>query len=472
MKTVLSNLHDCETMSAINQNPHLSSPLLEFSDVIRWKEASGDYEAALRDYERALQIKDVVEVGDLDLEGGAIESLLQLGQYENVLSRVVAQDSKKNQCTAKLFAMEAAWRLGRWDTLSNLVKEAEANTFDTTWLESYRGSIGKGILSLHDKDFGGVAECFQIARLSVMSSLSSAARESYSKSYADIVRLHCIRELEDFSMFLCGEDRSDISLSLNELAESTTHEGWAWRIRLDLATPLASSAIMNTRVAIARLASDSVMETSLLFQMGRKARKSGMFTVAENNLSKAEAILASIPKEEYCNIPVLDGLLNDIRAQYAKLKKQSGENATALKILGQDFVEDAFKEMLCDGVENAEKIKKIAVKHERRRIQEILGMTASVTRDDAILSDRFARRLLRLTEWTVDGGMQDGGIIDRFQAVITLSPRWEKGKKGCRKLHFLFNVINNRSLSHAVIFVSSIRPAFFCSQDIFGLRSI
>ena len=427
MKTVLSNLNDCETMNIIGETSYLANPLLQVADSIQWKEASGNYEGALRDYERALQVRKIDNSGaESDLEKGALDCMLKLGRFESVLSRVLTQDIDVGKITTKSFAIEAACHLGQWDRLSSLVAKNETNKIDSSPDDVYRQATGKAMLCLRDHDGISIADSFRTARTAVMENLSSVARESYSRAYTDIVRLQCIRELEDSATLFCSGDGGDM-FALSETAESRLHEGWAWEGRLKLTTSRGASTIMNTRLAIARLGNDPVMEGSLLLDIGKQARNDGMPTVAEKFYSQAEAALSLIPGLQNVNNYKLDSLLDDVRVQYAKLKQESGENLLALKILGQGMVQNAFSEMNQDN-QNIEFLKNIAVKYERLRAEKIFGVTASVGNEKRLI-DRFANRLLRLTQWTVEGGMQSGNeIMHRFQTVIRLSPEWEKGK--------------------------------------------
>jgi hypothetical protein len=423
MKTMLSNLNDCETLNVIGETSYLVNPLLQVTDSIQWKEASGNYEDALRDYDRAMQVTRVAGSG---IERGALDCMLKLGRFESVLSRVLSQDRCIDKMSTVAFAIEAASHLGQWDKLSNLIAENEKNRFDLCPDDQYRQGTGKAMISLRDHDWESVGDSIRTARTAVMENLSSVARESYSRAYTDIARLQCIRELEDAAAVFCtGEDRNVYSLS--EIAESTLHEGWAWEGRLKVTTPRAASTVMNTRVAIARLGNDPVMESSLLLDIGKQALENGMPTVAEKFYSQAEATLSSIPVGENDRNKKLDSLLDDVRVQYAKLKKGFGENLLALKMLGQGMVQDALIEMNRNN-EDLEFLKRVAVKHERLRAEKTFGKIMSVGNDRKLI-DRFANRLLRLTQWTVEGGMQSGNeIMERFQTVIRLSPDWEKGK--------------------------------------------
>ena len=143
--------------------------------------------------------------------------------------------------------------------------------------------------------------------------------------------------------------------------------------------------------------------------------------------SQAEAVLSMIEDCRNDKNQMLDSLLDDIRVQYANLKKESGENLVALKIIGEEMVRDALVEMSRDK-KDMELLKKIAVKYEQARVERTLGKLVPLDNDRRLI-DRFANRLLRLTQWTVESGMQSGNeIMERFQTVIKLSPKWERGE--------------------------------------------
>lgn len=423
LKSVLASYDDFETMNSVGDDPFSYNPLLHISRAIQRKEAVGEYEGALQDYERALHFqKDF----DGSLEKGALQCLLELGRFESVLDRVTS-GSRVYRGKTESFAIEAAWRLGRWETLSTLL-EGGGEVVDPRRdsADIYREEIGKVMLCLREQDASGAEVSLRTSRKAVMESLACVARESFSRAYADIVKLHCIRELEDAAMFLCHRTAPSV-LPLSEIAESTLHDGWAWEGRVRWATSHAASTIMGTRMGIARLGQEPIMEASLFLSMGKHARRHCMRAVAENYFSSAEERLASIPVVEFTRNPTLEGLVNEVQVQYAKLKNSSGENGDALKILGQDMVQKAFSKM-SEETENPEHLSETAVEYERKIILNLFGAFAAKLPKDKVLSDRFARRLLRTTQWTVDGGMKSGSeIVERFRAVHKLSPEWEKG---------------------------------------------
>jgi hypothetical protein len=434
MKTVLSRLDDCETMAAVGKDHVLIDPLLQVRDSIRQREASGDFESALQDYERALQVQGA-ENRDPNLESGALQCLLELGRFESVINQVAglkqrgatAVDEDLSGTTS--FAVEAAWRLGRWQILSDLIESEDGKPRPTlSSNHTYHICSGKAMLGLQRKEVLTVATAIQNAREVLMQSLSSVARESYARSYSEIVRLQCLRELENAHDFLCQENYEySGQLTLNEIAHSTSTEGWSWDGRLSLVASYCAASVISTRVALARLSGDPVLEGSLFLNSGKRARKNGLQTVAENYFSQAQAAFASMPQNEFARNSKLGNLVDATREQLAKMKHQSGESAVALKILGQASVQRVIDQMLHD-METPESLRKLAVKYERQRIGKLSGLAASVHDDDNALTDRFASRLLRLTQWMAEGGLKGGSeIMGRFRIIHKLAPNWEKG---------------------------------------------
>lgn len=432
LKDVLARLDDCETMVAIGGDSFSINPLLQVRDSIRRKEASGDFVGALQDYERALQLQ-TVGVRDPNLEKGVLQCLLELGHFESVLSQVgglvhgVSKESKSDISGITSFAVEAAWRLGRWDTLSALVENEVVNSEERLDTNLHQISVGKVMLGLHRKDKDTVTSALAMSRASIMEDLSSGARESYSRSYANIVQLHCVRELENAADILCLE-HNDSPFTLEELARSTSDEGWAWDGRLNLATSHGASSVISTRVALARLCGEAGLEGSLFLSVGKRARKKRLYSIAETLFSKAQAAFTSIPASEVTRNSKLGNLIDSTRVQVAKLKHESGESALALKILGHESVQSTFNQMLTE-IDHAEALKKMAVDYERQQLGILSTSVTAAQNDDHSLTDRFARRLLRLTQWTVEGGLKGGSeITRRYRIIHKLAPEWEKGE--------------------------------------------
>ena len=410
-------------------------------DDILIKEAKGEWSGALYDYERALELNEATKIRP-KLEEGSLRCLLELGQLESVLHQVngivhgqqhgeetFENDSVRmasmNDSQATPFAVEAAWRLGRWSTLTKMLNDIDSQDMNRRGVDSdglYRVSLGNAMQGLYERSKPKVISSIRNARHVLMSDLANVASESYSRSYPYLVRLHCLREIENACEVMCCEEGMNGSPRIGELASSRGLDGWDWNGRLAVIANAGSSEIIDVRLALSRLAGDVEVEGSLYLMVGKKARKNGLVNIAANFLSQAEACCSrqrSGMNETSAATSHVDDLLSSIRLQSAKLKHQSGESTAALRILGLENVSGMLQ--------NDDKtLQSLALSYERNAITD----HAINDRDQAADINRFSRRLLQSTRWIVEGGIKGGSeVIERFRIVQKLSPHWEKGKE-------------------------------------------
>ena len=430
LKDVLYKLEDADTLSAVEERYALSDdPRVQIRDSIRQKEASGLYEAALQDYERALQLTSE-DSRDQTSETGLLRCLLRLGQFESVLNQVTGlmhRQTAPNKCKHGAshvipFAIEAAWRLGRWRILSDLVGQDETNNSPqiVDGECKYQVAVGATMLGLHRRDSTLVCSALRDARRAIMQSLSTTARESYARSYSLIVRLQSIREIENASEILCKRGTSGPS-AIEDVCHSNTQEGWGWDGRLRNVSAQGVTEIINIRLALARLAEEPSLEGSLFLKLGKQARKSCLYTIAANHFSQADA---KFSREKHSKII---SCLDDVKMQFAKLKHATGESTAALKLLGHGNMQQAVDQMIIDRG-NTEKIIDIVSSHEMHRIESLCGSQSTSALGDKPVVARFAERLLQITQWMADGGLKGGPeIMERYRFVHQLAADWEKG---------------------------------------------
>jgi hypothetical protein len=240
-----------------------------------------------------------------------------------------------------------------------------------------------------------------------MEGLSSVARESYSRAYDHIIKLHSLREIEDAAGILCS---NDATLTLGECADTT----WGWDRRLDFVSSTGATPVINTRLALARLQGDTAFEGSLFLNMGKRARKSGLYNIATNAFAQAEAAFDSIDPERRAGY---SDFSSSLQMQIAKLKHDSGESSIALRMLGQEDVERMIEL-------DEPSLKAAAIRHAQSQI-----MTTPHGIDEKRLIDGFVRSVLQSTRWMVEGGLKGGAeITSRFRIIHRLAPEWEKGK--------------------------------------------
>jgi hypothetical protein len=273
------------------------------------------------------------------------------------------------------------------------VEEYGSTTGVAEPVAEFQLAIGKAMLGLHRRAKLEVTDSLKVAKDATMAILSTVARDSYDSSYPSLVKLQCIREIEDAAIVLCEDSSMNSSgwRRLSEVAKSPDSEGWAWDCRLEVASSMDSSPITDVRLSLARLAQDSELERDLFYTMGKKARKNGLLDVASTCFAQSRLVheLTIAPDLRMVKYPRIKWI-GDVQMQLAKLEYQNGQSGAALRILG---VED---------VKGWSKLSESEVRTEAAgRLQTITGRQASNS-DESVLPD-MAKRLLKTTRWIAEG---------------------------------------------------------------------
>lgn len=320
----------------------------------------------------------------------------------------------------KPFASEAAWRLGRWDELEALVTpESESGSLPPDDL--FQIHLGRTMLNLHKCSEQNVARSIRDARMAVMESLSSAGRESYSRAYDHIVRLQVLSELEDCTPILCGPRTEKM---LTDLSSVT----YLWERRLVPVSTKSVPAIMNSRLAVTRLAGDKALEGTLFVSSGTRARRSGALNIAQSAFAQAQSVMDSMKRTERPG-----QLKYTLHMELARLKYEAGENAAALRMLGQGNLE-----VLLDDDEEERRRKAVARAVSIVEPDSQLEVLSETRTEETQLVNFFVVTALQSTQWMMDGGLKGAGeMMSRFRTINKIAPDFEQGKCSRETTRFL-----------------------------------
>lgn len=428
---LFGELNDCDSMNAISKVCKQQGII----EDIREKEANGDWDGVLKLCEQASQSPKLLskETSQLSRKNLSLEeqvriaylkALLELGQLDSALNQVGGMISKsRDNLSPSLslyndfismdllipYAVQASWRLSRWDVLDTLLNspsyKLNPNACQKIDLDGhYHLALGRSILDLHNKNAENLGFALKTARQEIMQSLSVAARENYNRIHPYLLKLHCLREIEDSCSFFCNPSSvHDTYNKFNNLVSTDWH--WQSRINSVGSNTTASIDIIKTRLALARLSTNSEVEASLWLEAGKKARKGGLYHLADTCLSHAANIYQSL-KECTTSTNRIDIQAGEVILQLAKIKHASGNSTDALLMI---------KHNEFDGL--------LLSKSEEARDKEIEAINV-----DGRLNI-LVRSALQATEWMVESGLKSGSeVIARYKLLNAMSPKWEQGE--------------------------------------------
>ncbi|KAL7553491.1 hypothetical protein ACHAWF_016768 [Thalassiosira exigua] len=401
-QSLLGQLNDFDTMVFVAQQncQQTDFPKKLMSEAVE-REMYEDWDGALQAYEQLLDSRLNINPDDSSLtescaQKGLLRCLLKLGRLDSLLNQSYGISTKSGAHESSLqirdeflpYAAEASWRLGNWSVLDNLVSELDCESaLDPN--ARYQLSFGRTMNALHSKSREGVISGLRDSRESLMSSLSSAARDGYTRSVPYLEELHALREVECISSIFFADQPANVVTSDQ------------WRNRLEFLTPdiTGSNAITNTRLTLLRMASEPSLEGTMWLGIGKVARKSGLYQVAQHSLTQAnicfcKSVMSASARES----------IGIVQLQLAKLKHDTGESMSALKLIEDGIPASIF-------------------------LMDKNQLESYVARETASKSgEALARRILQATQWMAYDGLKSSlEIKDRYQTVLKLAPNWERG---------------------------------------------
>ena len=425
-RTLLGKLNDFDTMIIISQKGqcHKSSLTNRLAKDACERELFDDVEGSCQAYEHLLDArrnKDAeTNCARLEAQKGLLRCQLKLGRLDSVINQAYGMSS--NFSTSHdyggisedflPFATEAAWRLGNWSVLEQLSAMDVDGITDHTSRQQL--CLGRVMHSLHNKSSSMFAACLDEMRESVMASLTSAARDSYSQSYPHLMQLHALQEVESASRaFFQGPSNEHHAFLGNE---------WAHRLNLSSPNSTGSNVIVNTRLALCRMANEPIAEGLIWLDAGKRARKAGLLKIAEQCLTHADvAFCSSLENEHVCDAAessLARESLGKVKLQFAKLKYTLGEATTALSLIEGDNISSSIFHL------------------DEKELQ------AYVLRSKQSIGN-IGRLLLESTKWLATGGLKSGSEIrNHYQTILKLVPGWERG--------LLYGLISHR-VSHRLL---------------------
>ncbi|KAG2608568.1 hypothetical protein PVAP13_4NG330012 [Panicum virgatum] len=137
---------------------------------------------------------------------------------------------KKTWC---MQGVRAAWRLGRWDLMDEYLTGADQGLVfsGSENNASFDMDLAKIFKAMMNKDQFLVAEQIFQSKQALLVPLAAAGMDSYMRAYPYVVKLHMLRELEDFNSLLGDKSFIDKSFSADDPKFLKLAKDWENRLK-------------------------------------------------------------------------------------------------------------------------------------------------------------------------------------------------------------------------------------------------
>ncbi|KAG9442834.1 hypothetical protein H6P81_018688 [Aristolochia fimbriata] len=373
-----------------------------FHDQLLINEKAGNWAEVLTLCEQAL----LMEPSSVQRQSGVLNCFLNMCHLQamavhvdGLISRVPQQ--KETWC---MQGVQAAWRLGRWDLMNEYLcgadKEVPVSTRSVEHNGSFDMNLAKILQAIMKKDQFMVAERIAQSKQALLAPLAAAGMDSYIRAYPFVVKLHMLRELEDFHSLLGEDSFLEKSFSMDDPMFVKMIQNWDNRLKFTQPSLWAREPLLAFRRLVFGASGLGAQVGNCWLQYAKLCRSAGHYETANRAILEAQSSGAS-----------------NVHIEKAKLLWATRKSDCAIEELQQSLLNIPT---------------------------EILGPTAvsSLTSFSLVLPNPplvseihasgdnrdVAKILLLYSRWIHHTGQkQKVDVINLYSRVKELQPQWEKG---------------------------------------------
>ncbi|KAK6159613.1 hypothetical protein DH2020_006927 [Rehmannia glutinosa] len=363
---------------------------------------AGNWAEVLTSCEQALQM----EPFSVQWRSDVLNCWLNMCHLQAVVTHVDGLNSRipqyrKTWCTQ---GVQAAWRLGRWDLMDEYLTGADEEGILCSSSESnalFDKDVAKILQAMMKKDQFSVAEKIALSKQALIAPLAAAGMDSYARAYPFVVKLHLLRELEDFNSLLNGESFLGRKFQLDEPEFSRTLENWESRLKLTQPSLWAREPLLAFRSLVFRASGLGAELGKCWIQYAKLCRSAGHYETANRAILEAKAAGAS-----------------NVHIEKAKLLWSTRRADGAIAELQQSLLNMPIEVVGSAAISSITSFSVVPVNP-----PPLLSDTQSMNENLDI-----AKTLLLYTRWIhYTGQKQKEDVINLYSRVKELQPKWEKG---------------------------------------------
>ncbi|XP_059653895.1 serine/threonine-protein kinase ATR [Cornus florida] len=371
-------------------------------DQILINKKAGNWAEVLTSCEQALQMEPTSIQGHSDV----LNCLLNMCHLQAMVTHVDGLISripqyKKTWC---MQGVQAAWRLGRWDLMDEYLNGADEEGLLCSSSESnasFDMDVAKILQAMMKKDQFSVAEKIALSKQSLIAPLAAAGMDSYTRAYPFVVKLHMLRELEDFHALLAGESFLKKSFCLHESEFSKMVENWENRLRFTQPSLWAREPLLAFRRLVFGASGLRAQVANCWLQYAKLCRSAGHYETANRAILEAKGSGGS-----------------NVHMEKAKLLWSTRRSDGAIAELQQTLLNMPVEVIGSAAISSITSLSLVPLNP-----QPLLADTQTLNENRDI-----AKALLLYSRWIhYTGQKQKEDVITLYSRVRELQPKWEKG---------------------------------------------
>ena len=375
---------------------------LSLQDQLLINKKAGNWAEVLTSSEQALQM----ELTSVQRHSDVLNSLLNMCHLQAMVIHVDGLISRipKYKKTWCMQGVQAAWRLSRWELMDEYLDGADKEGLLCSSSESnasFDMDVVKILQAMMKKDQFLVSEKIALSKQALIAPLAAAGMDSYTRAYPFVVKLHMLRELEDFHQLLVGESFLEKSFDLTDLRFTKMMENWENRLRLTQPSLWAREPLLALRRLVLGASSLGAQVGDCWLQYAKLCRSAGHYETANRAILEAQA--SGSPNVHIEKAKLLwstrrsDGAIAELQQALLNMPVEVVGSAAISSITSRSLVPANPPPVLCD------------------------TQSSNENRD-------IAKALLLYSRWIhYTGQKQKEDVMNLYSRVRELQPKWEKG---------------------------------------------
>ncbi|XVE93918.1 hypothetical protein REPUB_Repub01dG0235600 [Reevesia pubescens] len=375
---------------------------LSLQDQLLINKKAGNWAEVLTVCEQALQM----EPTSVQRHSDVLNCLLNMCHLQAMVTHVDGLISRipKYKKTWCMQGLQAAWRLGRWDLMNEYLSGADEEGLLCSSSESNASfdlDVAKILQAMMKKDQFSIAEKIALSKQVLIAPLAAAGMDSYRRAYPIIVKLHLLRELEDFHTLLIDESFLEKSFHLGDCGFSKVMENWENRLRFTQPSLWAREPLLAFRRLVFGASSLGAQVGNCWLQYAKLCRLAGHYETANQAILEAQASGAP-----------------NVHMEKAKLLWSTRRSDGAIAELQQSLLNMPVEVIGSAAISSITSLSLVPLNP-----QPLPGDTQAMNENQEI-----AKTLLLYSRWIhYTGQKQKEDVISLYSRVKELQPRWEKG---------------------------------------------